>query len=40
MSPFDLLDLLGGTLVRGGLILAAAFLGVWLLRRRWPCCLP
>ena len=24
MSPFDLLDLLGGTLVRGGLILAAA----------------
>jgi HEAT repeat protein/beta-lactamase regulating signal transducer with metallopeptidase domain len=34
MSPFDLLDLLGGTLVRGGLILALAFLGVWLLRRR------
>ena len=34
MSPFDLLDLLGGTLVRGGLILATAFLGVWLLRRR------
>ena len=34
MSPLDLLDLLGGTLVRGGLILAVAFLGVWLLRRR------
>ena len=34
MSPLDLVDLLGGTLVRGGLILAAAFLGSWLLRRR------
>ena len=34
MSPFDLLDLLGGTLVRGGLILAAAFAGATLLRRR------
>ena len=34
MSALDLLDLLGGTLVRGGLILAVAFLGVWLLRRR------
>jgi len=34
MSPLDLLDLLGGTLVRGGLILAVAFLGVCLLRRR------
>ena len=35
MSPLNLVDLLGGTLVRGGLILAAAFLGVWLLRRRF-----
>ncbi len=34
MSPLELLDLLGGTLVRGGLILAVAFLGAWLLRRR------
>jgi HEAT repeat protein/beta-lactamase regulating signal transducer with metallopeptidase domain len=34
MSPLELLDLLGGTLVRGGLILAVAFLGGWLLRRR------
>lgn len=34
MSLFDLLDLLGGTLVRGGLILAAGFLGARLLRRR------
>jgi HEAT repeat protein/beta-lactamase regulating signal transducer with metallopeptidase domain len=34
MSSLGLLDLLGGTLVRGGLILAVAFLGVWLLRRR------
>ena len=34
MSPFDLLDLLGGTLVRGGLILTAAFAGATLLRRR------
>jgi HEAT repeat protein/beta-lactamase regulating signal transducer with metallopeptidase domain len=34
MSPLDLLDLLGGTLIRGELILAAAFLGVWLLRRQ------
>ena len=34
MSLFDLLDLLGGTLVRGGLILAAAFAGAGLLRRR------
>ncbi|MEP6687966.1 MAG: HEAT repeat domain-containing protein, partial [Gemmatimonadales bacterium] len=34
MSPFDLLDLLAGTLVRGGLILAAAFAGAGLLRRR------
>jgi HEAT repeat protein len=34
MSPLDLLDLLGGTLVRGGLILAAALAGATLLRRR------
>jgi HEAT repeat protein/beta-lactamase regulating signal transducer with metallopeptidase domain len=34
MNPLDLLDLLVGTLVRGGLILAVAFLGAWLLRRR------
>ncbi len=34
MSHFDLLDLLGGTLVRGGLILAAAFAGASFLRRR------
>ncbi len=34
MSPFDLLDLLGGTLVRGALVLAVAFAGARLLRRR------
>jgi HEAT repeat protein/beta-lactamase regulating signal transducer with metallopeptidase domain len=34
MSPLGLLDLLAGTLVRGSLILALAFLGVRLLRRR------